>query len=226
MNVTDIITRVQRIFGDQSGVQIDQNDIIRWINDGQEEIVINNVGLMETTATADIVQGQDTYSFPTDCSVIRSIRYNGYAVKYMSQSEFDLYLDGYSASPTPYGQGIPSLYTVWQNQIRLFPQPNSSVSAGLTVLYIQHCAQVVTTADALAVPVQYHKALVDYCLEQAYELDEDVQKKTDKKKDFDEKMMKLNDRNKQTQEVYPSITVLPQDADYGSNNSWWGGGIF
>ena len=223
MNVTDIVTRVQRIFGDQSGVQIDQNDIIRWLNDGQEEIVIANDGLMETTATADIVQGQDLYSYPADCSVLRSVRYTGYAVKYMPLTEFDLYLDGFSANPTPYGQGIPSIYTVWQNQIRLFPQPNTSVAAGLTVLYIQHCAQIVTTADPLSVPVQYHKALVDYCLEQAYELDEDLQKQTAKKQEFDAKMMKLNDRNKKTTEYYPSITVLPQDSDYGSNSGWWGG---
>ncbi len=225
MNVTDIITRVQRVFGDESGVQITSDDIIRWINDGQEEIVIANEGLMETTATSDVIQGQDVYDTPADMSVLRSLRYNGYAVKRMNLTEFDLYLDGFAANPTPYGQGISSIYCVWQNQIRLFPQPNESITGGLTILYIQHCAQVNTTADPLTVPVQYHKALVDYCLEQAYELDEDIQKKASKKQDFDEKMMKLNDRNKWTsQETYPTITTLPDDADYGGNYGWWGGG--
>lgn len=225
MNVTDIITRVQRIFGDMSGVQIDQNDIIRWINDGQEEIVIANEGMNEATATSDVVQGQATYNVPTDMSVLRSLRYNGYAMKRMTQSEFDLYIDGYSATPNPYGQGISSIYTIWDNVITLFPTPNQSITAGLTILYIQHCSQVVTTADPLSVPVQYHKALVDYCLQQAYELDEDVQKTQAKKADFQQKMMQLNDRNKWlSQEAYPTITTLPQDEDYGGNYGWWGGG--
>lgn len=225
MNVTDVITRVQRIFGDMSGVQIDQNDIIRWINDGQEEIVIANEGLMENSSTADVVQGQNTYSFPSDCSVLRSLHYNGYYCKPMTFTEFDLYLDGYAANPNPYGQDISSIYTVFNSQIILFPTPNQSITAGLQIYYIRHCPQVVTTADPLTVPVQYHKALVDYCLQQAYELDEDLQKKNVKKQEFDEKMMKLNDRNKWVaQESYPTITTLPKDEDYGGNYGWWGGG--
>jgi hypothetical protein len=225
MNVNDIITRVQRVFGDESGVQITPADIIRWINDGQEEIVIANEGLMETTGFADVVQGQTQYSTPTDMSVLRSIQYNGYAMKRMNLTEFDLYLDGYNATPSPYGQGISSIYTLWQNTITLFPTPNLNISQGLRILYIQHCAQVATTADPLSVPVQYHKALVDFCLQQAYELDEDIQKRTSKKQDFDEKMLKLNDRNKWlSQEMYPTITTLPQDEDYGGNYGWWGGG--
>lgn len=225
MNVTDVINRVQRIFGDQSGVQVTQQDIINWINDGQEEIVINNEGLMEATATADIVQGQDTYNLPADCSVLRSLRYNGYHMKRMSVTEFDLYLDGFAANPTPYGQGISTIFCVWQNQVRIFPQPNASTAAGLSILYIQHCATVNTTADPLTVPVQYHKALVDYCLQQAYELDEDLQKMGAKKQDFTQKMLQLNDRNKWTsQETYPTITTMPDDEDYGGNYGWWGGG--
>lgn len=225
MIVQDIITRVQRIFGDQSGVQIDNSDLIRWINDCQEEIVIANEGLLETSSLTDTFINQTDYALPADCSVLRSLQYNGYAIKRMSFQEFDLYLNGYNATPNPFGPGLPSIFMVWQNTIKLFPPPNTSVTGGLKIFYIQHPAQVVSITDSLSVPVQYHKAIVDYCLLQAYELDEDAQKMGMKKQDFDEKMMKLNDRNKWTsQETYPTITTLPQDEDMGGGNGWWGGG--
>lgn len=225
MNVSEVITRVQRIFGDESGVQINQNDIIRWINDCQEEMVIDNEGLLETAVTTDVIQGQTDYSFPSDLSVLRSLQYKGYAIKRMSFQEFDVYLNGYNAQPNPYGEGLPSIYMVWNNTIKLFPPPNESVTAGLKIYYCKHPVPVVTAADALTVPIQYHKAIVDYCLQQAYELDEDQAKVQMKKQEYEQKMLKLNDRNKWTsQETYPVITTLPQDDDYGGNYGWWGGG--
>lgn len=224
MIVSDIITRVQRIFGDESGVQISPDDIIRWINDGQEEIIIANEGLLETNATATSIQGQATYPLPSDCSVLRSIQYNGYAIKGMSLNDFNLYLNGYNDPNKPYGQDIPIVYSVWNNIVTLFPPPATGVTNGINYFYIQHPAQVANTTDTLAVPIQYHKALVDYCLSQAYELDEDLQKMTAKTQQFQNKTQVLNDRNKWTeQETYPSITILPQDANHSEDyryGSW------
>lgn len=75
---------------------------------------------------------------------------------------------------------------------------------------------VVNLADALALPLNYHNAIVNYCLKQAYELDEDYTKAQMMKGQFDETMTKLNDRNKWvSQEYYPRITTLPEDANYG-----------
>lgn len=223
MIVSDIITRVQRTFGDDSGVQITPADIIRWINDGQEEIVINNEGLLETNSAVASVAGQANYPLPTDCSVLRSIQYNGYALKAMSLNEFNLYLNGYNDPTQPYGKDIPIVYTIWNNTITLFPPPATSVAGAINYYYIQHPAQVVNTTDPLSVPVQYHKVLVDYCLSQAYELDEDTDKSTLKDQQFSKKMMQLNDRNKWLdQETYPRITILPQDANQG-DGPYYGG---
>lgn len=225
MNVQDVATRVKRIFGDESGVQVTDDDIIRWINDAQEEIVIKNEGLMEATATADVVINQPEYDFPDDLSVLRSLKYKGYRLKSMSLAEFNEYIDGYSAAPgvSPYGPGIPEVFTVWEQKITLFPKPAESLTGGLTILYIKHPASVANLADDLSVPLQYHKAIVDFCLQQAYELDEDYQKSELKRNEFSAKMMELNDRNKWiSQEYYPRITTLPEDENYG-NYGYWGG---
>lgn len=225
MNVQDVVTRVKRTFGDEAGVQVTDADIIRWVNDAQEKIVLENEGLMEAKASADTIQGQAEYDMPADVSVLRSLKYRGYRLKSMSMAEFDEYIDGWEASDnvSPYGPGIPEVFTVWEGKIILFPKPNENLTGGLTVYYIKHPQSVGNLADALTVPLQYHNAVVKYCLKEAYELDEDYQKAQTVKADFDNDVMKLNDRNKWiAQEYYPRITTLPEDENYG-NYGYWGG---
>jgi hypothetical protein len=211
LNVQDVSTRVKRTFGDEAGVQVTDQDIIRWINDAQEEIVNSNEGLMETTGSADTVRDQDIYDLPVDISVLRSLKYNGLRLKSMSFQEFDEYLSGYGT--TQYATGTPEVFMVWEGKIRVFPKPDTDLVGGLSIYYIRRPTPVGNLADNLSVPLAYHNAVVNYCLQQAYELDEDYQKAQTKKGQFDETMMKLNDRNKWTsREYYPSITVLPEDA--------------
>jgi hypothetical protein len=225
LNVQDVVTRVKRIFGDEAGVQITDDDLLRWINDAQEEIVKENEGLMETTATANVVQNQMEYDVPSDMSVLRSLKFKGYRIKPMSFAEFNEYVDGYSAADgvSPYGPGIPEIFMVWNNKITLFPKPSESITNALSIYYIKHPPTVTTLADALSVPLQYHNSVVKFCLKEAYELDEDYQKAQAKRSEFEQDMMKLNDRNKWTsQEYYPRITTLPEDENYG-NYGYWGG---
>lgn len=225
MNVQDVINRVTRKFGDEAGVQITDADIVRWINDAQFQIAISNEGLLETTVTTDVFQGQAEYDAPADMSVLRSLAFKGFRVKYMSFAEFNEYIDGFDAPPGigPYGPGIPEIFMVWNNKITLFPKPDRDIVGGLKVYYVKQPTQVTLPADVLTVPVQYHLAVVDYVLQQAYELDEDLEKSNYSKAKFDETMRTLNDRNKWTsQEYYPRITTLPEDENYG-NYGYWGG---
>lgn len=225
MNVQDVVTRVKRIFGDENGAQITDDDIIRWINDAQQKVALENEGLMETTASANIVQDQMEYDVPVDFGVLRSLKFKGYRIKPMSFAEFNEYIDGYSAAPgvSPYGPGIPEIFMVWNNKITLFPKPNENVTNGLTIYYIRNPASVGTLADSLTIPLQYHNMVVNFVLQKAYELDEDYQKAEIKKSEVSDELMKLNDRNKWiSQEYYPRITTLPEDENYG-NYGYWGG---
>jgi hypothetical protein len=217
LNVQDVVLRVKRTFGDEAGVQVTDQDIIRWINDAQEEIVLTNEGLMETTAVSDAVANQTIYSLPDDFSVLRSLKYKDYRLKSLSLAEFNEYIDGYG---TPTTSGQPEYFTVWESQISVYPKPSESVTGAFSIYYMRHPESISNLADALTVPLVYHTSVVDYCLQQAYELDEDFQKAQIKKGKFDESMMKLNDRNKWvSQEYYPRITTLPEDENF----SEWGG---
>ena len=214
MNVQDIITRVQRVFGDESGVQITNNDIISWINDAQEEICAANESMMEAIAQTNVVANQSVYDYPADLSMFRSMKYNGNRLKQLSFNEFNEYLDGYSNNIM--GPGLPNIMMVYKNQITVFPTPAQSMTNGFTIYYMRHPAQVATVADTPDVPVQYHKAIVDFCLKQAYELDEDTTKQQVKAADFQSKMMQQNERNKRNEEYYGRITTLPEDEAFGT----------
>lgn len=225
MNVQEVVTRVKRTFGDEAGVQISDLDVIRWINDAQEQIVERNDGLMEATATADTVVNVAEYDFPANLSVLRSLKYKGFRIKSLSFAEFNEYIDGYSApdSATNYGPGTPEVFMVWESKITLFPRPNVSTTAGLSIYYVRHPTAVANLADSLSVPSQYHNSIVNYCLQQAYELDEDFTKAGFKKSQFDETMTNLSERNKwASQEYYPRITTLPQDEMYGEGGFYGG----
>ncbi|MGS2592245.1 phage adaptor protein [Streptomyces hebeiensis] len=218
MNVEDVVTRVKRIFGDEAGVQITDLDIIRWINDAQNEIVTSNEGLMETTGSADLIKDQREYDLPPNLSVLRGLKASGLRVKGLSFAEFNEYLDGFSSdnSVFSYGASVPEVFMVWEGKLTIFPKPSATVTNGLSIYYIRYPNSVGNLADGLTIPLKYHNSVVDFCLKQAYELDEDYQKASFKKGQFDETMMKLNDNNKWTsQEYYPRITTLPEDAEYG-----------
>jgi len=68
--VSEVITAVQRQFGDESGVQLENTDIIRWINDAQDVIVAKNKVLKAKSTTAAVADhSRFTRAFFTDsCS--------------------------------------------------------------------------------------------------------------------------------------------------------------
>lgn len=225
MNVQDIVNRVTRTFGDEASVQITTDDIIRWVNDAQLEICINNEQLLQTSAVTDIVAGQKEYSLPANVAALRSLTYKGFRIKHMSFAEFNEYLDGYSAAQgvSPYGPGIPEVFMVWENKITLFPAPNTSIVGGMKIYYSKQPDSVGTLADPLSVPLAYHVSVADYCLARAYELDEDLEKAAFSKGRFDQTNQQLNDKQQwEAREYYPRITTLPEDENYG-NYGYWGG---
>lgn len=217
MNVQDVADRVKRTFGDEAGVQITDADIIRWINDGQLQISVDNEELMETVGTASIVADQADYSSPSNLNTLRSLMYNNRRLKGLSFSEFNEYLDGFKApgSQSVYGNGRPEVFMVYGGTITLFPTPNESLTDGLRLYYSRHPAPVATLGDSLTVPERYHTAVVEYCLKRAYELDENVEMSAFKKGEFESTVMKLKGQEKTTStEYYPRITTLPEDDIY------------
>lgn len=216
MIVSDIITRVRRVFGDEAAVQVSDADIIRWINDGQIEIIKHNEGALQKTAFVDLVANQSTYTLPTDLMLLRSLRYKYVdmvsfsALKYQSMQQFDEAIDGWDG--TLFNLAHPQYYTVYEGKAILFPSPDQSQTGGIKVLYNQQPTTVVLTTDTLSLPLIYHNTLVRYCMWQASLLDEDLDPATMYRADFqaDANLLITREASEGTSS-YPVITVRDED---------------
>jgi hypothetical protein len=217
LNVQDVANRVRRSFGDDAGVQITDADLFRWVNDAQLEISTENEELLETVATANIVANQADYSMPSDLNVLRNLMYNNFRIRGLSFAQFNEFLDGFKATSQQngYGTGTPEVYMLYGGIVTLFPTPDQAITNGLRIYYSKYPASVGTMADGLGVPDRYHPSIVEYCLHQAYEMDENGDMSVLKKQQFDTKVQKLKDQEKvSTTEYYPTITTLPEDENF------------
>lgn len=225
LNVQDVINRVRRTFGDDSGVQILDADILRWVNDAQLQISVDNEELLEAVATADIISNQADYTSPPDLNILRSLMYNNFRLKSLSFAEFNEYLDGFKASVNSGGwqTGKSEVFMVYGGTITLFPTPNENITAGLRIYYSKHPAQVTSIADNLTVPNRYHNSVVEYCMKIAYEMDENTEMAVLKGNQYAAQVQKLKGQEKVTSnEYYPRITTLPQDDMYLDSGGYYG----
>ena len=216
MIVSDIVVRVRRIFGDEAAVQVTDDDIMRWINDGQVEVIKNNDGALQKTDLLDLVATQSVYTLPTDMFILRSLRYkytdmsSFSALRYKNMQEFDDSVDGWDG--TLYSNAHPLYFTMYEGSVTLFPTPDQSATDGLKVLYNQKPTDVNDVTDVLSLPLIYHNSIVKYCMWQASLLDEDHQPAVMYQGNFQEDMDKLKARETtDTVERYQTITTLDCD---------------
>jgi hypothetical protein len=119
---SDIITRVQRQFGDEASVQIEEADIIRWINDAVLEICTQN-DLTQATGTMNSVIGTTSYAFPSDLLQVRTIYYDNSRLRFFKKTEFDEYIN--EQDPNEEQTGTPWLFTRWGTNFQLYPKPDA-----------------------------------------------------------------------------------------------------
>lgn len=216
MIVSDVVIRVRRTFGDDAAVQVDDDDIIRWINDAQVEIVKKNDGALQKSGFINLVANQATYTLPTDMLILRSLRYkfsdmpSYLSLKYKNLQQFDETIDGWDG--TGFSAGHPIVFTMDEGKATLFPTPEQASTNGLKVLYNQTPTVVDDLNDALSLPLIYHNTIVKYCMWQASLLDEDHEPAMMYQTNFQDDTQLL--RNRETTDptsTYRTITVLEDD---------------
>jgi hypothetical protein len=217
MIVSDIKTRVKRQFGDEAQVQITDTDIVRWINDAQRYVVTNNDGVLEKIATANVVAAQQEYTLPADYLIIRSIKIKHpdgayYKMDPSTLENFDNLINGWENAA--HYQGLSTTYHIYNGKFQVFPIPSINITSGWKIYYSRYPVDVVNDADTIDLPLPYHNLVVNYCLQQAYELDEDWNASKEKATQIQADMTINREReNFQPRETYPIISVLPDD--------WW-----
>lgn len=206
--VSDVLSYVQRQFGDESGVQITNDDIVRWVNAGQYEIFRRNEPV-KATSSADLVAGQYTYTFPGGILKIQSILINGIPVRPMSYQEGEEYV--VKKDPNRVNTGQPEIWYEWGGDFTVWPIPDSSAVGGITIKYVKAPTDVTATTDTLSTPDPYYNRLLEFVLQQAYELDENWNAATMKANQFGTNLNSQMNATGVEYATYPRITVLDED---------------
>jgi len=216
MIVSDIKTLVKRQFGDESGVQVTDADILRWINDGQRTMVKQNEGLLETTALSTFTIDVQEYALPADLLIFKALALKPQGqttythIKGLAFSKFNEYIDGWDGDTV--NRGCPVVYTLFAGQIRLFPIPDHTATNGIKIYYNRKPTDMVVDGDTIDLPLLYHEAVANYCLQKAFEMDEDYEAAGMKSSEISNDLTTLRGRDDwKEQETYPVITVLQED---------------
>jgi hypothetical protein len=209
---TDVADRVRSQFGDVSGAQLADAAILRWINDGQREIVNSNP-ILRATKITDIVAGQQDYSFPNDkVLAIEAIYVSGYPIKNVSPQAAREYI--ISIDPTALlNAERPEVWYERAGVITFYPVPNKAITNGLKMEYVKVPANITTFGDTLTIPDRYFNELVNYVIAQALEMDENYDAASYKIGQFRTGLDRLNLKENLSQtDLYQSI--LPDALDY------------
>ena len=221
LSVQEILTRVQRSFGDEAQAQLTQADVIRWINDAQREIATNN-NLLQVKASADTVSSQNAYALPTGILRLHSVRWQGRVLQALSLAQVDeLTSTADQTVAQGYPVGTPMQYYIWAQQLYLYPAPQTGGTGDLSIYYTRQPVAVATVGDVPELPDAYHNRIVDYCMARAYELDENFFIASLKDQSFNSGVDKLRqDASWTQQETYPFITTPEDDITY-QTGGWY-----
>lgn len=214
LSAQDVLTRVQRQFGDEASVQIIQADVIRWINDCQREIVMQHENLLQAQTTVNTVVNTNAYTLPTNLLSIQlvegidSINSGYFALRYLSSEGIQQF------APNTTDTGTPVYYTrgSTEGQLVVYPTPDTSIASGLRITYSRYSTDIVGINDAIDLPEYYHQLVVEYCLMKAYEMDENWEA-ADRKAQYVQSTADFNNNREGWfgHDKYPSITTVAED---------------
>lgn len=208
MKLSDIITRVQRQFGDEVQAQITKDDIIRWVNDACLEIAnANGTSQGIRRGQSQLVAGKNEYELPSDILLLRAVRSNG---SKLAPTTFEQITESSTYSES--AVGTPETYWVFDGKLFLYPTPETGILGSLDIYYTK-------TPDLMSplvldrepdVPVQYHPRIVEYCIAQAAELDDRLDHYQLKMGQFKDSILsqKQNGEQPESDGYYPSITYI------------------
>lgn len=202
--VSEVMTAVKRQFGDESGVQLEDSDIIRWINDAQD-VIVAKTKVLKAKSSIAATANQASYTFPSEnIYQIESIHYNGMRIPNMSFPEAEEYI--FASDPLVEATGNPALWYEWAGTFTFWPMPDDTKSIDL--YYTKRPTKVTASTDLLSLPDRYYQDVVRYVLQQAYEMDEDLGNAQAKGAQFEQSINEFSEENRTAQNMtYSTITI-------------------
>jgi len=210
-SVSDVITEVKRTFGDESGVQITDSDIVRWINAAQLEVAMRNPEILPAVVMVNAVAGQSDYPLLANVPnvlTVQSIHYSNKPVKHLQFQEAEEFLMNGDNSILPYSPSVyPEFWYERAGVVTFYPAPTESATGAIKI-YFNKRPDNVTTNSLLSLSDHYYNGIVSYVLEQAYLLDENPQLAGVVAAKFDSTVTRMQERTSTQSDYYPFITVI------------------
>lgn len=199
----ELAVDVKRLFGDESGVQLEAGDILRWANQAQGEIVSRNSAL-KARAVTTTTAGVDIYDFPSvNIYEIASLQLDGQLLPNIPYPDAERRI--MADDPNKTETGRPAFWYTWGDQFWLWPVPNESLS--LTILYTKLPDPLTGASDQLLeLSDEWFPTIVAYVLSKAYEMDEDWTAAQAKATEFENALANQGEKDRDAQDMtYPVI---------------------
>jgi hypothetical protein len=204
--VGDVYDAVKRMFGDESGVQLTNTDIVRWVNEAQVDLASQNQ-IIPAVATLPVLANVATYSLASvtpKIDSIASILLDGRRVGNIpiSQAEESISL----SDPESYEIGAPQFWYEWAGEITFWPTPGQNYT--LTLRYTAEPTDVTTNAtDVLSVPDECFTDIVNFVLMKAYEMDENAEMMAIKQAEYTTSVAERGETERQAQTMTYETTI-------------------
>lgn len=206
-NLSDVVRRVQRIFGDDFETQIRTSDIKDWANEALV-IIVRQTECLQATAQFTYGPTTDGVDLPTDFIGEKRITFDGVALDRTQIGE----LDDLGVDTTTAQGSMPVKYYIWGPKLYLYPRPSVAVTNGLTLWYIQHPGTQTDVNEQLPIPIDFHDDVVRMCLIRARELNEDYEQAARLQEEVNARLgMARDDQQNRVRETYPVVRDDPAD---------------
>lgn len=182
MQLSDLIADVRsRIQEPQASTWTDA-EITGWLNRALDDL--SEVACYEAPPYAiSTVANQGIYPLPSDClrDGLRRVTWtmpqgstSGAVIplRYVDRDEYDR-LTMYGGQGTWGPVSYAPMYTIWNNQLYLLPQPTQNGNNDLTLYYYAYLPYLVNSTDVPVIPRNRHEALVLYAVARCQEMIEE-----------------------------------------------------
>jgi len=178
-------------YGFQDGPQVNRKRIEAWLNEAQFRIARQVEGPeYQTTQIIETVQGTHKYELPENFLRTQDIYFPNLLqrLRMCDLQQFDT---------TGEVEGPPGMYTLYSNELWLFPTPNET-GEELEHRYIHNPAWLLNEEDIPQLNPNYWDLLIEYAVMRAFRAEDDYEAansfKADYKEDLDHYASDVQDR--------------------------------
>lgn len=207
----DVMNYVVRQFGDESAVQIEDDDIQSWIDISQSELAVDE-DFNKRLVTRKVYKGTNEYTFPNrKILLVQSMHINNKKIKYKSFQQFQEDMEHETDSERT---GVPEMWTEWGGTFRIFPTPDEDYDLSLYVIVAPEA--ITSPASVLTVPDRLYPTLLKKVMVHAYKLDENFDAAGFNEQSIENDIQKRREySNMSAIDTYPTITYLPEHDEEG-----------